>query len=149
MKELILIVTFTFISLASYGQSNPEDLIKKFFNDYPKNSNQAIDNLYATNKWTANIKDGISNMKKEVNGYTEDYMGKYYGYELITKKNCTENFVLYSYMVKYDRQPLKFVFEFYRPNGTWVLFSLDINATIDDDVEQVAKLFYYLDTEKK
>jgi hypothetical protein len=87
-------------------------------------------------------------MKKEINGYTEDYIGKYYGYNLITKKQSTENFVLYSYMVRYDRQPLKFIFEFYRPDNVWMLFSFKIDSNLDEDVEQVAKLFYYLNDKK-
>jgi hypothetical protein len=41
---------------------------------------------------------------------------------------------------------MKFTFEFYNPNTTWSLYSLNFDATIDDDVEEAAKL--YLDKSK-
>lgn len=148
MKKLLLITLLTIISLMSFGQASPEDLIKTFFNEYNKNSNKAIDELYSTNPWTSRIRDGIENMKKEVNSYTVDYVGKYYGYEIITKKQFSESFILYSYLVRYDRQPMRFTFEFYKPNDKWTLFSFKIDGDLDDEIEQAAKL-YYLNLDKK
>ncbi len=46
-----------------------------------------MEEIYETNPWSMRIKDGIETMKNEVNKYTEDYVGKYYGYEAITKNN--------------------------------------------------------------
>ena len=147
MKKTLLLITIIF-SISGYGQDSPEAIVEKFFNDYKSNTDKAIDNLYSTNPWSKNLADAIGNMKREVNGYTESYMGKYYGSELITKQNCTESFVLFTYMAKYGRQPLKFAFEFYKPDKVWMLYSFNINSTIEDDVEQAAKL-YYLDQYKK
>ena len=148
MKKTLLITLFSILSFSTFGQSHPEEIIKKFFDTYGKNSNKAIDELYATNPWTSRLKDGIENMKKEVNGYTVDYVGKYYGYESITKKQLSESFVLYSYLIRYDRQPMRFTFEFYKPNDKWTLFSFKIDTDLDDEIEQAAKL-YYLNLDKK
>ena len=93
------------------------------------------------------IKDGIETVKQEVNKYTIDYVGKYYGYELITKKQFSESFILYSYMVKYNRQPMRFIFKFYKPNDKWTLFEFTIDSDLDDEIEQAAKL-YYLNLDK-
>lgn len=136
-------------SFAAFGQTSPDDLIKNFFTDYAKNPAVAIDNLYSTNPWSNRIKDGIENIKKEINGYTLDYVGKYYGYELIAKKQAGESLILYSYMVKYDRQPLRFIFILYKPDNKWTLFSFKIDSQMDDEIEQGAKLYYLdLDTYK-
>lgn len=147
MKKLIFITTLTLFSLTSFGQANPEDLINTFFKEYSKNPGKAVEDIYATNPWTSRIKDGIETMKQEVNKYTVDYVGKYYGYELITKKHFSESFILYSYMVKYDRQPMRFIFKLYKPNAKWTLFAFKIDSDLDDEIEQAAKL-YYLNLDK-
>jgi argonaute-like protein implicated in RNA metabolism and viral defense len=147
MKKVILISVVMMVSLTAFSQSSPDELIKKFFDEYPKNSNKALDDLYATNVWTLRIKDAIDNLKKEVSGYNIDMVGKYYGYEPIIKKQLSESFVLYSFLVKYDRQPMRFTFEFYKPNDKWTLFSFKIDTNLDDEIEQAAKL-YNLDFDK-
>lgn len=147
MKKLFILATVTLFSFTAFGQSNPEDIINTFFKEYAKTPSKAVEDIYATNPWTSRIKDGIETMKQEVNKYTVDYVGKYYGYELITKKQFSESFILYSYMVKYDRQPMRFIFKLYKPNDKWTLFSFKIDTDLDDEIEQAAKL-YYLNLDK-
>ena len=144
MKKFILIATtiLCLFSFSIFGQESPEKIIETFFKEYEKSPSKAVENIYGTNKWTARVRDGIETMKNEVNKYTEDYMGQYYGYELITKKKLSESFILYSYMVRYDRQPLRFIFKLYKPNDQWKLFAFKIDGELDDEVEQAAKLYY-------
>ncbi|MDX2130023.1 MAG: hypothetical protein SFU91_13400 [Chloroherpetonaceae bacterium] len=148
MKKIVLVAFLTLLSVNSFGQTTPEELINSFFKEYSKNTNKALDDLYATNPWTSRIKDGIEKIKKDVNGFIVDYVGKYYGYEPITKKQFSDSFVLYSYLVKYERQPMRFTFEFYKPNDKWILYSFKYDTEFDDEIEQAAKL-YYLDLDKK
>lgn len=148
MKKLLLLSLFFTLSMNTFAQASPQEIINIFFKVYVNNTSKAIDDIYSTNPWTIRIKDAIENMKKEVNGYTTDYVGKYYGYEVITKKQFSESFVLYSYLVRYDRQPMRFTFEFYKPNDKWTLYSFKIDSELDDEIEQAAKL-YYLDLDKK
>jgi hypothetical protein len=147
MKKTILITLVTLFSLTTFGQSNPEDLINTFFKEYAKTPSKAVENIYETNPWSSRIKDGIETVKNEVNKYTVDYVGKYYGFELITKKQLSESFILYSYIVKYDRQPMRFIFKLYRPNDKWTLYSFNIDSNLSDEIEQSAKL-YYLNLDK-
>jgi len=147
MKNLIVLALLLSTSIASYSQNSPDEIINKFFIEYSKNPSKAVEDIYATNPWTTRIKDGIETMKNEVNSYTVDYVGKYYGKELITKKQFSESFILYSYMLKYDRQPIRFTFKLYKPNDKWSLYSLNIDAGLDEELEQAAKL-YYLNLEK-
>ena len=147
MKKLLFLSIIGLCSLNMYSQSSPEELINNFFKEYAKTPAQAVENIYATNPWNARIRDGIETMKNEVNKYTIDYVGKYYGYELITKKQLSESFILCAYMVKYDRQPMRFTFKLYKPNDKWSLYSFQIDSDLDDELEQAAKL-YYLDLDK-
>ena len=147
MKKAFLISIMIF-SFSTYGQSNPDNLIETFFKNYEKNPSKAVEDIYSTNVWALRNRDGIETLKNEVNKYTVDYVGKYYGYELITKKQFSESFILYSYMVKYDRQPMRFIFKLYKANDKWSLFALSIDSDLDTEIEQSAKL-YYLKLEKE
>lgn len=140
MKNIFIIITIL-IAQISFCQSIPDEMMKDFFIEYSKNPTKAVEKIYQTSTWTSRLKDGIEDMKNEVNKYTVDYMGKYYGNELIVKKQLLENFVVYSYVLKYDRQPIRFIFKLYKPNDKWVLFSLKIDGVLDDEIEESAKLY--------
>ena len=143
MKKIIVLLLFS-VAITSYGQDSPQDLIDDFFDTYKKDAGLAIRELYKTNKWTERIQDDIEEVVNMVNGFTTDYIGEYYGYEKITSKSFAESFRLFSYMVKYDRQPIRFTFKFYKPDEKWVLFSFNLDDSIDDEIGEAAKL-YYLD----
>jgi hypothetical protein len=140
MKKIFLLFLFLFLSKSTYSQTTPEDIIKKFFETYQKNTGKAIDDIYATNSWTSQMQDAITTMKKTIKTYPEE-MGNYYGFEMITKQKSTERFVLYVYMIRYDRQPMKVNFELYKPNDKWMLYSLNFATDIDEDVEMAAKMY--------
>ncbi|TDU34492.1 hypothetical protein BXY82_2817 [Gelidibacter sediminis] len=147
MREtLTVLMILTSINL--FAQSSPQKLIDTFFATYEKDAGKAVKDLYATNRWTERIKDDIDKIIGTVNGFTDNYMGQYYGHELITKKKFAESFILYSYLVKYERQPIRFIFKFYKPNEEWVLFSYALDDKLDDEIQEAAKL-YYLDLDKE
>ncbi|MGB7784580.1 MAG: hypothetical protein WBL27_00635 [Salinimicrobium sp.] len=141
MKKLLLVL-FLSVSGNLLAQSGPENLIEDFFTTYKKDAGQALRDIYATNAWTNRIKDDIDKMVGAVNGFTESSMGEYYGYELITTKKFSESFVLYSYLVKYDRQPIRFIFKFYKPDDKWKLYSFSFDDNVDDEIQEAAKLYY-------
>ncbi|QSS97898.1 hypothetical protein [Psychroflexus sp. ALD_RP9] len=141
MKKILLVLT-VLISSNVYCQSSPQLLIDTFFETYKSNPGKAVKELYDTNKWNKRIKDKIDQIVVTVNGFTESYMGKYYGRELITTKKFSESFVLYSYLVKYDRQPIRFIFKFYKPNDKWLLYSYSLDDSLDDEIQEAAKLYY-------
>ncbi|KAB1067156.1 hypothetical protein F6U93_12105 [Tamlana haliotis] len=147
MKKLLIVLLIS-ISGNLFAQSSPQDLIDTFFATYKKDAGKAVKELYETNKWTERIKDDIDKIIGTVNGFTESYMGKYYGYEIITKKKFAESFELYSYLIKYDRQPIRFIFKFYKPNDKWVLYSYALDDSLDDEIQEAAKL-YYLELDKE
>lgn len=148
LKKISLLIFLSTVYTVSIAQTTPDNLLKKFFTEYSKQPSVAVENLYLSNPWAARTKDAIEQMKNEVNRYTIDYVGPYYGNELITKKQFSESLVLYSYLLKYERQPLRFIFKFYKPNDKWLLYSLKIDGDVDDELEQSARL-YYLDLENQ
>ncbi|MNY12503.1 hypothetical protein D3C86_1455890 [compost metagenome] len=141
MKRTLVIIVIFFFQLSHSQVSSADEIIKNFFTEYSRNPSKAVEKIYQTNMWTMRLTDGIEEMKNEVNKFTVEYIGKYYGNELIVKKQLSDSFILYSYMLKYDRQPIRFIFKLYKPNDKWILFSLKIDDSLDDEIEQAAKIY--------
>ncbi len=141
------ILIFIIFSTTSFGQNQPKEIVSKFFTEYQNiGVSKALDNLYSNNKWMNRATDAITQLKKQLEALNEDYVGKYYGYELIIEKRLSDSFILMSYLVKFDRQPLRFTFQFYKPDNEWRTHSFKFDGNIDEEIEQSAKV-YYLDLE--
>ncbi len=142
-KSSILILVF-FITLVSFSQTQPKDKAELFFKEFKENgSSVALDNLYNSNKWISRSGDALIQLKSQMEALNEDYVGKYYGEELMFQKKLTDSYVLLSYLVKYDRQPLRFTFHFYKPDDKWVIYSFKFDASIGEEIEESAKLYNF------
>lgn len=147
MKTYITIVLFS-LSFIGMGQNSPEDIVSKFFTEYKNDgASKALDNLYSNNEWMKRATDAITKLKQQLNSLNEDFVGEYYGYELIVEKKLSDSFILMSYLVKFDRQPIRFTFQFYKPDNEWRTHSFKYDGSIDEEIEQSAKV-YYLDLKK-
>ena len=148
MKKLVLLVFtllyFSFIQLGlisilasvSYAQSNPEDIINKFFDLYKnKGSDMAVDYVFSTNKWMDKNQDVVIEMKMRLKKAI-NIIGNYYGYELITKKSLGQSYLLYSYVVKYERQPIQFTFILYKPDKSWQIQNLRFDDNLTEELEE-------------
>jgi hypothetical protein len=140
MKRSILVGMLCY-SVASFGQDNPQIIIDKFFNLYTtKNSSEAIDYIFSTNKWMGDSKDEIEGVKFKLNS-TLKLIGDYSGHDLITKKTIGEHLALYTFLVRYDRQPLRFSMLFYKPKSSWQLQNFSYDDNIDEELKEAAKAF--------
>ncbi len=142
MKNLLFSLLLFITALPVFAQTTPDDMVATFFNEYKKDKGIAVKNLYGTSPWMSRATDAISNMVGEVEKLTPDYVGKFYGYSLICHKQLADCFVLQSYLLRYDRQPIRFIFQFYKPDKEWMLYSLSFDVNLDDEVEESAKMFY-------
>ena len=135
MKKInFIIISMILISSSVYGQSTSKDLANKFFTTYKDDRAKAVRDLYNTNKWTETAKADIEKVVTTVNGFTKEYMGDYNGFELITIKKISASYELHSYLVKYGRQPLRYIFKFYKPKGKWILYSFSLDGDVDKDI---------------
>ena len=149
MKKLITLITIL-ISFSLSAQSIPEQMIEDFFSDYQsKGVGQAIDNIYGSNPWINSQTDAIINLKNKMSDLTEEYIGKFHGRDLITKKEFSDKYVIYTYLVRYDRQPVRFTFEFYKPSNEWRIHSFKYNGDkFESELEELTRI-YNLDLENK
>jgi hypothetical protein len=140
--------TFLCLSLVaasfSFSQESPEEMVEVFFSKYKDDGpTDALNYLYSKNDWVNENSDDVIILKNQMATLTEDYVGKYYGYELILEKKLSDSYILKSVLVKYDRQPLRFTFQFYKPNDKWIFHGFSFDANLTEEVKEAAKLHNY------
>jgi hypothetical protein len=138
MKKLILI-GLMLCCFACSAQDDPQKIIDEFFTLYKnKGADTSLDYLFGTNKWMDNAKDQIKEVKLKLNA-TLKQLGNYYGYNLITKKSLGDRYWLYTFMIRYDRQPVRFSLLLYKPNEEWRLMNFSFDDNMDDELSEAAK----------
>ena len=143
MRNFILLsLVLTFFSIGHLQSQNSEqEIIDAFFEKYADAPTEAIDYLYGTTKWVDAEADAVKQLKSQLRQY-EELVGDYYGEELLYTGRLGNCFSTYVYFVKYDRQPIRFTFEFYKPQDKWILFSFKFDDNFDEDFEDVLKFEY-------
>jgi len=130
-------------NLSTFGQSTAQSLIEKFFNDYEnKGAKLAVEELYKTNVWTSRIQDQVDDIKNKLSNFNEDLVGKYHGHVFLDKIEAADCFTIQTYLLKFDRQPLRLTFKLYKPNDKWILYSFSFDDSIDEDLEKALNLKY-------
>lgn len=140
MKRLLLSLCLALFFCAGQlkaQEQTPTDISKKFFELYATKPMDAIDQLFADVKKTKQVNDDITAIKKNLK-VTIDQDGDYNGYELITEKGVGYTVKLLSYIVKYDKQPVRFVFVFYKPKDAWKIYTFQFNTNLDEELNNAA-----------
>lgn len=133
MKTLATLALLLLSTTALAGGYQAE--IDKFFALYEKGKPvEALDTLYATNPWMSSATDAIQNVKNQLQGITK-LVGNYNGKVLIDEANIKDRFAHVTYLALYDRQPVRMEFQFYRPKGSWIIYSYAFDISFDDEVE--------------
>ncbi len=147
MKKIVFTGLFSLLTLLAIGQDTPEQMIKTFFQEYQtKTPEVTLDNLYTHMPWAEKVSDALGKMKTQFSGL-QNLVGDYIGYDLITKKDLLDRFVIYTYLVRFDRQPVRFIFQFYKPKDKWDLFGFSYDDSFGDELKEATKL-YNLKSEK-
>ena len=129
-----------FVTL-SYGQNSTEELTSEFFKRYEKNTDEAFDFIFGTNKWMGENKDGTEKVKFQLREYA-NLMGEFVGFEKLSERSLGDSFKVSVYLVKYDRQPLRFIFKYYKAKDKWMLYNLKFDENIDDELDEIMKYEY-------
>jgi hypothetical protein len=141
MKKVFLLLCAVLLLVSvqkvNAQEQTPVDISKKFFELYATKPMDAIDQLFGDVKKNKQVNDDITAIKKNLK-VTIDQDGEYNGYELITEKGIGTTLKLLSYMVKYDKQPVRFVFIFYKPKDAWKIYTFQFNTNLDDELTNAA-----------
>ena len=133
-KISFLSILVMFVSISFSQENNDSTLVEKFFNLYEEEGIiQSLEYIYSDNYWISRevgVSDTISNQLEKV----VNQLGDYFGFELIKKAKLGSCYVVYSYLLKYDRQPLRFVFILYKPNKEWRFQSFKYDGNLGEEM---------------
>ena len=139
MKKLSFLLLFSYFSIVSIAQITSEDITPPFFKEFQKNPIDAYIHAFDHNKWIADKRSTIETNKIRLKDLL-DQLGEFSGYELITEKRAGESYILKSFLIKYERQPIRFTFILYKPNKVWVLQNLKFDTNIDTELSEAAQV---------
>jgi len=129
MKTKVLYI-FMFLCISINAQQNAEKEVNRFFATYQKQPEKAVRDLYQKNKWSAEVSKDIDYIVEVVNNLPPS-MGKYLGKEKLKQEKIGTVLIKYTYMVKYERQPVFFYFIFYKSQKQWIIHSFSLNDKLD------------------
>lgn len=118
MKNALITLLLISTVYGVQAQNTAESLTLQFFETYKEDPMKALDELFATNIWMSKNQDGIDNLKFKLKENAA-LIGNYIGYEEIEKTTVGNSLKTIFFIVKYERQPLRFVFRYYKPKDKW------------------------------
>jgi hypothetical protein len=137
----IFILVFISIGLTkTFAQTTTTEITDKFFSLYSKDPIKAVDYAFSTNKWFDRQQDGVANLKNKLKN-TIDLCGDYYGHELLSEKTAGPSIKMITYIVKYDREPIRFTFFMYKAKDAWRVNNFSYDENIDSDLEEATKAY--------
>eukprot|EP01133_Synstelium_polycarpum_P018594 gene18594-22248_t len=116
-----------------------QKMIDAFFKNYESNPENAIDYIFSTNK--SFMPQQIIELKGKL-ASTATTIGAFNGIEQITTKNTSQSLVLMSYLVKHEKQPLRFTFIFYKPKDQWILYKFKFDDNVDAELEESGRIYF-------
>lgn len=132
MKKLAIIY-FLFIVKVCWTQT-PQIVIDNFFTTFKVNASKAIKDLYVKQPWFSSGE--IENFQKEIKGLEK--LGTFHGYSFLQKETLKDTIAMHVYLVKYERQAIRFVFEFYKPTNQWRFQGFTYYYNPSDKLEELA-----------
>jgi hypothetical protein len=139
MQKLGFVIVLSLFSITSIAQTTNEDITTSFFKEFAKDPLNAYTHVLEQNKWIADKKSTIETNKIKLKDLL-DQLGDYDGYELITEKKAGESYILKSFLIKYERQPIRFTFILYKPKQSWELQNFNFDTDIDTELSDAAKV---------
>ena len=146
MKYLVLsIIMISNLSLSV----EPKKEIDEFFKLLNSGKSQeAVDRLFSSNKWMKNQHDQVSAFKEQTGLLKKDLLGELNGFVLLGNKTFKKIYMSISYIALYERQPIRFKFEFYKPNDEWQFNGFSFDTEVADEIESASNHYFIEDNVK-
>ncbi len=143
-KKLVSMLFLTWFSInlfqtACYAESYDDKIVQFFKLIQEDKPSEAIDFIYSENPWFSQKSDAIQDVKMKFTNM-KSFVGNYNSYEKIFEHTIANRFVHISYFVAYDRQPLRFNFQFYKPKDQWSIYSFSFDDELIKELEESARL---------
>ena len=137
MKPFIFILLTLFVSCAREKEAQVEEInkiIDPFFESYRINGpKSAVSKLLGSNKFIRqDVTDTIAvRLDRLAKGF-----GKFQGVDKVSTHYYGASIVEVTYLVNYDQQPMRFIFQFYQPGTGWRLQNFQYQSEFMDDLKE-------------
>lgn len=134
-----VLVFFLLFSNCAFSQTNTEEenITTQFFKTFSKDPIKAYEELFNSNEFIS--KSDIESTKIKFNEFLSD-VGDYLGNEIITVKKAGKSYILKSFLLKYERMPIRFTFILYKPRNKWKIQNFSYDGSINEELENAAKI---------
>lgn len=146
--KYIIILSLLLLSSCNQKQvvhADSDVIIESFFNAYKNQSPRAaLNEIFATNRYFETMhSQSIDEVKDRLISYA-DSIGQYCGYEIVSRRTIGHSLMHYSCVVKYEIQPIRFMFTLYKPKDKWLLFNFQFSTDFTNELDESSK-FYYIE----
>ena len=145
----MILRVFLFVVIASTAFSSctgpkkektPDDLSREFMELYKKNGARAVYFFFEGNKFDPGVA-GTEYAAKKLDTVVQE-LGNYRDYELLTCNKAGNSLVLLSYMVKYDREPIRFNLYYYKPDKEWLPYHYTFDTDLRKELDVSGEMRY-------
>ena len=141
LRTIFIVLIFTaplmFCSPAAKTNGETQKMVDEFFKAYKiAGHKDAVTSFLGKNKWITN--DDANKVGTQIDEIVSQ-IGRYYGQEKVSENYYGESVIQYIYLVRYERQPLKFIFRFYKPNDKWGMQSFNYEIDFMKELDEAGK----------
>jgi hypothetical protein len=124
---LVVVLTLAVWSVtAGAGQNNYHQKIDRFFQMMKAGKSvDAVKFIYSDNQWMSKSSDSVQQVIDRM-ASLDKLVGQFKNYELLQEKVVGNRYA--------------YVFEYYRPEDEWRVFSFSFDDKLDDDIDAAAKM---------
>ncbi|NQY64861.1 MAG: hypothetical protein HRT38_14250 [Alteromonadaceae bacterium] len=137
MKNLLTLILL-FVSINTYAddQSEIDELANPVMELFKKGDYSQIVSTALSKSSSADYitKSDMDQTNSQFDGNFK-IMGKFYSYEILHEQGIDGTFMARWYLLKFKRQPVLLHMEFYKPDKTWNVYSIQMITEIDDYIE--------------
>lgn len=141
----IFLLAITIFACNGFSQSvkekKPEEIAKSFF-DYVERGQlkEGFNYITSTNKYFSDAAGQVDQLHNNYQEATKGF-GNFSGYELLDKGFAGNSLVHLSYLIKYERTPLRLSLTFYKPDEKWVLYDLQYDSDILEELKESTSVY--------
>lgn len=123
----------------------PEDLVNTFFELYrSRGPVTAVDYIFANNPYIFEKQESVQSLKTKISNL-EKMLGKENGSFMVQNQDFEGTIRVITYIVKFDRQPLRFSFVFYKPADRWLTYQFNFDDAMNDSILNETKTLKFRD----
>jgi hypothetical protein len=132
-----LISILLLLSLSVFAQQTPDAVADSFFFYFKHNGvERSLQYVFATNKYLKQNPDIVNTLKAKFDKALP-IIGEFYSYDKYLQKQVSNSFVQLGYLMLFDRQPIKIVFNLYNHGDHWQIQDLRFDDKLDDVINML------------